>query len=96
MHLPATGVVVWAVIYTPVAGNPPPGLIQLDLAQQTRHLRCCDGPVAVVGGTDELTGYGPGRAYSVIVRDYFGSRPTAALRAEAQRALDRLRLPAPR
>ena len=94
-HLPATGVVVWAVIYTPVASNPPPRPIRLDLAQ-AHHLRCCDGPVTVVGGTDELTGYGPSRAYSVIVRVYFGSRPTAALRAAAQRALDRLRLPSPR
>jgi hypothetical protein len=40
-----------------------------------------------------LGGNGGGRAYSSIVRIYFGSRPTRALRAEAQRALARLRLP---
>ncbi len=50
----------------------------------------------LAGGDYDLTGFGPDDAYSAIVRIYFGSRPTRALRAEAQRALDRLKLPAPR
>lgn len=94
-RLPATGVVVWAVVYSPVESSPPPSPIRLDLSK-ARHLPCCDGPVTVVGGEDELTGYGPERAYSVIVRVYFGSRPTKSLRAQAQRALNQLRLPSPR
>ena len=73
-QLPAGGIVVWAVIYSPVESNPRPHPMRLDLSK-ARHLECCDGPVSVVGGDDELTGYGPGRAYSVIVRVYFGSPP---------------------
>jgi hypothetical protein len=42
---------------------------------------------------EELTGDGPGRAYAVIVRIYFGSPPIRARRAEAHRALERLELP---
>ena len=94
-QLPAAGIVVWAVIYSPVESDPPPQPIRLDLSK-ARHLECCDGPVRVGGGDDELTGYGPHRAYSVIVRVYFGSRATRGLRAQAQRALNRLRLPGPR
>lgn len=89
-HLPADGVVVWAVVFPPAKQGERP--IRLDLAQ-ARHFPCCDG-VGVVGGEDELTGAGPRRAYSVIVRIYFGSPPTRARRAEAQRALVRLALPA--
>jgi hypothetical protein len=89
-HLPTSGVVVWVVIYAPAAqGNRPIGL---DLAR-ARHLPCCDG-VGVAGGEDELTGSGGGGKYSVIVRVYYGSGPTPALRREAQRALARLELPA--
>ena len=94
-QLPATGIVVWAVIYSPVESNPSPSPIRLDLSK-ARHLGCCDGPVSVVGGEYELTGYGPEHAYSVIVRVYFGSRPNGSLRAQAQRALNHLRLPTPR
>jgi hypothetical protein len=47
----------------------------------------------VVGGEDELTGSGGGGKYSVIVRVYYGSGATRALRREAQRALARLELP---
>ena len=53
---------------------------------------CCEGAY-VGGGVYELTGSGPRRAYSIIVRVFFGSRPTSARRTEAQRALDRLELP---
>jgi hypothetical protein len=88
-HLPAKGVIVWAVIYTPAAPSAP---LRLDLGR-ARHLPCCEA-TPIAGGLYELTGTGPAGAYSAIVRVYFGSRPTAALRAEAQRALDRLALPA--
>lgn len=91
-HLPANAIIVWAVISNPFRDDQP---LRLDL-RYARHLACCDGPVTVVGGLDELTGYGTHRAYSVIVRVYYGSTPTAALRAKAQRALQHLALPPPR
>jgi hypothetical protein len=90
-HLPPKGIIVWAVIYAPASSG---RAIRLDL-RQARHLACCDGPVRVAGGTYELAGYGPRRAYSVIVRVYFGSLPNQNLRAAAQSALDHLRLPSP-
>jgi hypothetical protein len=90
-HLSPNGVVVWAVIYSPVENGQKP--IRLDLSGAS-HLRCCDGPVTVAGGDYDLAGDGPDGAYSVIVRIYFGARPTRALRAQAQRALSHLRLPA--
>jgi hypothetical protein len=90
-QLPPDGVVIWAVIEGPAGRGERP--IRLDLAR-ARHLPCCDG-VGVVGGEDELTGAGPRGAYSVIVRIFFGSPPTRARRAKAQRALSRLELPAP-
>ena len=89
-HLPTGGVVVWAVIYAPAGRGDRP--VRLDLAG-ARHLPCCDG-AGVVGGEDELSGSGGGGRYSVIVRVYYGSGPTRALRREAQRALARLELPA--
>ncbi|MFZ1879964.1 MAG: hypothetical protein WAU41_07355 [Gaiellaceae bacterium] len=90
-HLPARGIIVWAVIYAPASSGRP---IQLDL-RQARHLECCDGPVRVKGGMYELAGYGPRRAYSMIIRIYFGSRPTRSILEAAQLALNRLRAPAP-
>ena len=90
-HLPARAVVVWAVVFAPANPGSP---LRLDLAR-ARRLDCCEA-TPVAGGVYELTGTGPAGAYTAIVRVYFGSRPTAALRAEAQRALDRLVLPAPR
>ncbi len=88
-HLPSNGVIVWAVIFDPAAKGEKP--IRLDLAK-AKHFACCEAE-SVLGGEYELTGAGPGRGYSAIVRVYFGSRPTPALRAEAQRALDQLELP---
>lgn len=82
------GIVVWAVVYAPASSGRP---IRLDL-HYARHLACCDGPVRVVGGMYELAGFGPDRAFSMIVRVYFGSRPTRATIASAQRALGRLRI----
>jgi hypothetical protein len=88
-HLPARGVIVWAVIFQSV--YTPHKRVSLDLSR-ARHLPCCEGAY-VAGGVDELTGSGPRRAYAVIVRVFFGSPPTRARRAEAQRALGRLELP---
>lgn len=88
-YLPPGGVIVWAVIYQPASTPLRP--IRLDLSKAKRF-DCCEGAY-VAGGEYELTGSGPGGAYSVIVRVYFGSRPTKALRADAQHALDHLRLP---
>jgi len=91
-HLPRDGVIVWAVIFD--SGWKGEKRIQLDMAKATRF-DCCEAS-RVAGGEYEVSGYGPGSRYSVIVRVYFGSKPTRALRAEAQRVLDRLQLPAPR
>jgi hypothetical protein len=90
-HLPRNGLIVWAVIYNPANSGTP---LRLDL-RKARHLACCEAEY-VAGGNYELTGYGPKRAYSVIVRIYFGSRPTNGMLAQAQRALNHLQLPAPR
>jgi hypothetical protein len=89
-HLPVNGVIVWAVIFNPAQRGQKP--IRLDLGKAKRF-DCCEAAY-VAGGEYELTGYGPGRIYSVIVRVYFGSKPTRERRAQAQRALDRLHLPA--
>jgi hypothetical protein len=88
-NLPSRGVIVWAVIYQ--TDYTPQKPVRLDLSR-ARRLPCCEGAY-VAGGVYELTGSGPRRAYSVIVRVFFGSRPTSARRTEAQRALDRLELP---
>jgi hypothetical protein len=87
--LPSRGVIVWAVIFQ--SSYTPHKPIRLDLSK-ARHLPCCEA-ASVAAGVYELTGSGPRRAYSVIVRVFFGSRPTRARRAEAQRALGRLELP---
>jgi hypothetical protein len=91
-HLPRQAVIVWAVIYNPATAGEKP--IRLAVSSAKRFDCCEAAPVA--GGEWELSGAGPGRAYSVIVRVYFGSRPTSAMRAQAQRALNRLELPPPR
>ena len=91
-HLPRNGVIAWAVISTSAENGAKQ--VQLEL-NKAKRFACCEGAY-VAGGDYELSGSGPGRGYYVIVRIYFGSRPTGALRAEAQRALDRLELPAPR
>jgi hypothetical protein len=87
-QLPPDGIVVWAVIYE--GGNTSSKRIDLRVSN-ARHYLCCEGePVA--GGEYELDGRGPIAGTAMIVRVYFGSHPTAALRAAAQRALDRLAL----
>jgi hypothetical protein len=87
--LPPNGVIVWAVIFNPAQAGAKPVRLSLRKAE---HFACCEA-TGLAAGDYELTGYGPGRAYSVIVRIYFGSRRTSTLRAEAQRALDQLELP---
>jgi hypothetical protein len=91
-HLPRRAVIVWAVIYNPTPSAQKPIRLMLSAA---KRFDCCEA-AAVAGGEWELDGTGPGRAYSVIVRIYFGSRPTSAMRQQAQRALDQLALPSPR
>ena len=88
-HLPSSGVIVWAVIFQGQMTEQKP--ISLNLGR-AKHFVCCEGAY-VAGGEYELDGFGPGRAFTVYVRIYFGSRPTVASRAEAQHALSRLELP---
>jgi hypothetical protein len=91
-RLPRSGIVVFAVVYQAAQNANRRIVLRLNAAQR---FPCCDGTY-VAGGVYELAGAGPGAAYAVIVRVYFGSPPTRSMRAEAQRALDRLVLPAPR
>jgi len=86
--LPRRAIVVWAVAFEGTARERRP--IVLDL-RRARRLPCCES-TRVAGGMEELHGLGRRRAYTVYVRVYFGSRPTAATRAAAQRALGRLDL----
>jgi hypothetical protein len=90
--LPRRGIVVFAAVYQSGENPQPPVALRFDRA---RRYPCCDGTY-VAGGEYELDGTGPAAAYAVIVWVYFGSRPTPAMRAEAQRALNRLVLPQPR
>ena len=91
-QLPRQGIVVFAAVYQS-AGNTES---RIDLRfDRAKRYPCCDGTY-VAGGEYEVAGAGPGAAYSVIVRVYFGSPPTRSMRARAQRALDRLELPLPR
>jgi len=81
-HLAPNGVIVWAVIYTPAQFGAKP--IRLDLSK-AKHFACCEGAY-LASGNYELTGTDPrGGTYSVIVRIYFGSRPTDRLRDEGPR-----------
>ncbi len=91
-RLPPRGIVVFAVVYQTARNTRRRIVLRLDKA---RRYPCCDGTY-VAGGEFALTGAGPGLAYSVIVRVYFGSTPTRSMRAQAQRALDQLELPSPR
>ena len=91
-RLPPRAILVFAVIYQSARKTGRQIALRLDRA--TRY-PCCDGTY-VAGGEYALAGLGPAAAYSVNVRVYFGSPPTRAMRAQAQRALDHLRLPRPR
>ena len=91
-QLSPQAVIVWAVIFGSASAGQRPVRLSLGAA---KRFACCEA-VGLPGGEYELTGSGPGRAYSVIVRIYFGARPTSAMRAEAQRGLSALQLPSPR
>jgi hypothetical protein len=91
-HLRRRDILVFAVVYQAARNEQRPIVLRLNRA--TRY-PCCDGTY-VAGGEYGLSGSGPRHAYSVIVRVYFGSPPDRSLRAQAQHALDRLELPAPR
>ena len=88
-RLPRRGIVVFAVIYQAAQTAQERIVLRMDRA---RRYPCCDG-THVAGGEYGLAGAGPGFAYSVIVRVYFGSPPTRAMREQAQHALDHLALP---
>jgi hypothetical protein len=90
-ELPNDAVIVWAVVYSPLAPKERP--IALDFGKAKRYA-CCEA--ANIPAEYELSGSGPHHAYSVIVRIYFGSQPTTRLRAQAELALRHLKLPAPR
>ena len=90
-RFPHRAILVFATIYE--SGLQTGSRIPLRL-DRARRSPCCDGTF-VAGGEYALSGLGPRAAYSVVVRVYFGSRPTPAMRAQAQRALGRLELPRP-
>ena len=90
-HLTPRAILVFAVVYE--SGRGTGRRIELRIDRATRF-PCCDGTY-VAGGEYVLAGLGAEAAYSVIVRIYFGSPPTRSMRAQAQRALDRLELPRP-
>ena len=91
-RLPRHGIVVSAVVYQAARNTQTRISLRLDRA---RRYPCCDG-THVAGGEYALAGSGPSRAYSVIVRVYFGSPPTRQMRDQAQRAVSHLELPPPR
>ena len=89
-HLRRGQVIVYAVIQRGTDFGSAP--VRLDL-RRARHLACCEGATPPYPYDWELAGPVAGRRYDLIVRVYFGSRPTPALVARAQSALARLRLP---
>jgi hypothetical protein len=96
-HLPRRGIIVRASIQPPdPTGWPPKGrrLTKSYALKDAYHFACCEA-ARNIGGEWELYGFGPKHAYSVIVRVYWGSKPTRAMRAAAQRAIGTMRLPAP-
>ena len=78
-------------LVAPPERRPLPPSPKLEL-KRAKYFPCCEG-ARVAGGMYELHGFGPRRKYTVYVRIYFGARPTASARAQAQKALDRLHLP---
>ena len=97
-HLGPNDVVVWASIQeADPTGWPPAGRRlspRLSLGHAFR-LPCCDG-TSVAGGAYELYAFGPRKAYTVLVRVYWGSPPMASIRTAAQHAISALVLPAAR
>jgi len=95
--LPRRGIIVRASIQPPdPTGWPPKGrrLSPSYSLREAYRFPCCEA--VRIGGAWELYGFGPKHAYSVIVDVYWGSTPTKAMRAAAQRAISTLHLPAAR
>jgi hypothetical protein len=95
--LPRRGIIVRVSIQLPdPTGWPPKGrrLSRSSLLGDASRFPCCEA--VGIGGAWELYGFGPKHAYSVLVDVYWGSRPTKAMKAAAQRAISTLRLPAAR
>jgi len=90
-HIPPSGVIVWAVIYGAGGAARHSGSTSVEQGASPAVRASTNA-----GGNYELTGYGSRRAYSAIIRIYFGSRPTKAMLTEARQALNELQLPAPR
>lgn len=93
-HFPRRGIIVRVSIQPPdPTGWPPPGrrLSATYSLADAYHFPCCES--VGIGGSWELYGFGPSRSYSVVVDVYWGSRPTKAMEAAAQRAIGTLRLP---
>lgn len=95
--LPRRGIVVRVSIQPPAPTGWPPLGRRLSRSYSLRdayRFSCCEA--VPIGGAWELYGFGPDRAYSVIVDVYWGSSPTIAMRAAAQRAISTVQLPAAR
>jgi hypothetical protein len=92
-QLPSTGIVVWASIQSPTAWPPDHRRVSVHYSLADAYRFACCEAAGVRGGEWELYGFGPKRAYSVLVRIYWGSRPTSVMKAEAERAIHTLRLP---
>jgi hypothetical protein len=95
--LPQRGIIVRVSIQPPDPTGWPPRGRELSRGYSLAHayrFRCCEA--VTIGGDWELYGFGPERAYSVIVDAYWGSAPTRAMQAAAQRAISTMRLPAAR
>jgi hypothetical protein len=93
--LPPRGIVMRVSIQPPDPTGWPPRGRRLSRGYSLAHayrFPCCEA--VPIGGVWELYGFGPQRAYSVIVDVYWGSGPTRAMQAAARRAISTLRLPA--
>jgi hypothetical protein len=93
-RLPRRGIIVWASIQTPDPTGWPPRGRKLTLTYALAHASrfpCCEA--ASIGGLWELYGDGPNRAYSVILRVFWGSTPSESMGVDAQRAIRALNLP---
>jgi hypothetical protein len=92
-RMPRRGIVIWASIAPPDYWRPTGRRVSTrrTLAHAYRFA-CCEA-AWIAGGEWEIYLFGPRRAYSVIVRVYWGSPPTRTMRAGAEGMLRRLHLP---
>jgi hypothetical protein len=93
-RLPRRGVVVRVSIQPPDPSGWPPARRRISHGYSldgAYRFPCCEA--VRIGGSWEMYGFGRRHAYSVVVDVYWGSRPTAAMEAAAQRAIATLRLP---